>query len=179
MKRSILLTSVILFLFVSAGAQDHPKVEIFGGYSHMRRSGEGLNGWNVSLMVNRKRWFGVFGDFSHHRRTLRNDSQSEEILSERNLISFVFGPRFSIPTRTALTPFAHILVGASTEPLRKGEMAAPGLKHTTLLTAGIGGGVDAAINRRIAIRLAQIDLLSVDSFNPRRKRISTGLVFRF
>ena len=56
-----------------AAAEDHPKVEVFGGYQHLRvgvAPDIGANGWNAAITGNVNRWFGVTADFSGAYRSV-------------------------------------------------------------------------------------------------------------
>src|SRR3974390_2995470 len=62
------LLALVLFFPVAAAAQQTPRVEVFGGYSHLfadlGNSSSNLNGFDVSAAENLNSWFGGVLDFS-------------------------------------------------------------------------------------------------------------------
>ena len=159
MRKFLLATCAILLMSVTAAAQEEhaatPKVEVFGGYSYLRLYGEDNNGGEVAVTANVNEWFGVTGDFSgYHAQDNGDDS------------GFVLGgPKFTY-RRGALTPFAHFLFGGSFGGGNsEGAMA-------------LGGGVDAKINKHVAIRIFQADYIAT-TFRSNNGRFSAGIVFRF
>lgn len=201
--RHLMRIAVFLILIpVSVWAQETPKIEVFGGYSFVRPEGGGnFNGWQASVAGNVNDWFGVVAEFSGHydSRTRRLDGlpgiPGEPVFSARSetdssLHTFLFGPRFSYRKHERITPFAHALIGAGR---RHDEgtttISVPGMVDRvfdssftdTHFAAALGGGIDLKLNRRIALRMFQVDYLPVrnDAFTMDNVRISTGLVFRF
>jgi opacity protein-like surface antigen len=156
-------------------AQDFPKTEVFAGYSYVRMSvaqnyHQNFNGWNGSLAFNPNRWVGVVADFSGH--------YSSDSLSN---YSFLVGPRFTYRTQSRITPFAHALAGVAREGEGTVSLNGPGGRtYRTGIAYALGGGVDAALTERIAVRVIQLDYFDQDAmFYRNGPRISTGFVFRF
>ena len=88
MKRVLSVICFVLFVCLSAMAQEYPKAEVFGGYSYFRADGGGnLHGWNASVGGNLNSWFGLVADFSGHY-----DSRSSR--SELRFPPFPGSPRF-------------------------------------------------------------------------------------
>jgi opacity protein-like surface antigen len=162
MKKFLLAASVVLFMTVSANAQDAPRVELFGGYSYLRVDA-GLfhintNGWNASITGNVNNWFGITGDVSAHYR------------SGLDLYTFVIGPRFA--AHGGVTPFTHLLFG--------GARAGNGDSDTSFAMV-LGGGLDADLPGPFALRLAQLDyhLTRFGGNTQSNLRYSAGIVIRF
>jgi opacity protein-like surface antigen len=172
------LIGIILSLACScviAMAQDTPRVEAFAGYSYIRMSvahdyHQNFNGWNGSLAFNPSRWVGVVADLSGH--------YSSDSLSN---YSFLVGPRFTYRTQSRISPFAHALAGVAREGEGTVSLNGPGGRtYRTGIAYALGGGIDAAITERIAVRVIQLDYFDQDAmFYRNGPRISTGFVFRF
>ncbi len=178
MRKVCLLVALVVLVSGAAMAQDHPKAEVFGGYSFLRvNPGQGVTGenfpagWHASIAGNFNSWFGVAGDFSGHYKTISG--------VKANTHTFLFGPRISYRKNEKVTPFAHVQFG--------GVHAGGGGTSENALGVSIGGGVDAKINDRFAFRVAQFDYLltrfdgpvSGTTANQHNFRISTGIVIRF
>lgn len=185
----------LLLLGLPVGAQDAPKVELFGGYSFATfESGVGLqrhhlNGWNSSITGNVNRWFGVTADFSGQYGSMLGVS--------RNVHSFLFGPRFSYRGNDRVTPSAYALFGAT-----RAHSDPPGTlppQTETAFSMAFGAGLDVKASQSLAIRVAQVDYLPTRfeeapacilivppprSCAPRARtqdnfRFAAGVVFRF
>lgn len=174
---------------------DYSRVDLFGGFTIQREDGEpdgfNLYGWNAAATLNVKSKFGIKADTSGVYRSENGTSIKRH--------SFLAGPQLSARQRSVRV-FAHALLGlahvnADTD-LGDGDLdpnARSGDKVTlkpAVLSAGFsdtafamayGGGLDLRLNRRLMIRLAQLD------YQPTRFgenwqhnfRFSTGLVFNF
>lgn len=153
----------------AAGAEDHPKVEVFGGYQHLRvgvAPDIGANGWNAAITGNVNRWFGVTADFSGAYRSVATIGLRAH--------TFAFGPSFALRGER-VTPFAHLLLG--------GFRASTGLTGFNLGLSGFamlaGGGVDVRIWKRVSVRPFQLDWILWHGAGVTEKkngRISSGIV---
>jgi len=201
MKKLFSIVSLVLVCLFSAKAQDFPKAEVFGGYSYLRADGANLNGWNASVSGNLNSWFGLVADFSGHYDSASTRSEftfpgfpgippfpgsSTIVRSETSAHTFLAGPRFSYRKIEQITPFAHVLLGASRRHVES-EVDFGVLGRTffssnsTAFAAALGGGLDVALSKNIALRVVQADYLPTRSFGSFRSngRVSMGLVFRF
>lgn len=164
MKRLFLLVSMLIWAG-TAGAQEVPKAEVFGGFSYSRGQYDvDMYGWNGSLAGVVNRWFSIVGDLSG------NYAKSG---SDFGMHSIAGGPQFSL-RRGAVTPFARFLVGAN-------RTSSNGQSETDLSVI-LGGGFDIAVNKRLAIRALQADWMHIragNGFGINQGRVSTGLVVRF
>ena len=108
MQKVTWLVSLVLLLGVTAMAQETPKAEVFGGYSHFVADVGGtsinMNGFHVSVRENLNSWFGGDLDFSTNYGT--------EAGFNVNTQSIMYGPVFAYRKRSRVTPFAHVLLGA-------------------------------------------------------------------
>ena len=163
---SLLLCSPIL-------AQDEaPITEIFGGYSHNIGHAQG---WNASVAVNPKRWFGVVADFSV--LTQKDIEQGLEGQVRANTI--LFGPQFSYRGNRRVTPFVRMLFGATGIIAR--ATAPDQSVSDTRFSHSAGGGLDIRISRVLSIRAIQADYIHTSFFDEGQLngRLSFGIVLRF
>ena len=180
MRKLFILVALVVLVSGAAMAQDHPKAEIFGGYSFLRvNPGGGINGenfpagWHASVAGNVNDWFGIAGDITGNYKKISGVSTK--------IHTFMFGPRISYRKNEKVTPFAHVLIGAA-----KVNAGAFGVGASdSALAVAFGGGVDAKINDNFAFRVGQFDyvLTRFDvptvSHSQHNFRFSTGIVFRF
>jgi opacity protein-like surface antigen len=185
MKQLWLITGLLFLLPLTAKAQeDTPKVEVFTGYSYLRADGErdtgtNLNGWNVSMAVNAKRWLGFVSDFSGHYGRERFFNAGGEIKRDQAVHTFLFGPRFSFRNSSRVTPFAQALFGG-VHGRNEGDTFINPPSSQTAFGLAAGGGLDIKVNDTLAFRVVQADYL-LGNFKGNRQnnaRLSTGLVFR-
>jgi opacity protein-like surface antigen len=175
MRKAAWLFVLALVLAVPAMAQnDHPRAEVFGGYSYVRVSDQGmstnLNGGSGSIALNVNRWFGIVGDFGGYRFNQSGVSGS--------VITYMFGPKIAARSNERVTPFVQALFGGA-HISALGSSAAE-----NAFAMAVGGGIDAKISQHFAIRLIQAEYLLTkfnDGANNRQNnaRISAGIVIRF
>jgi hypothetical protein len=207
-------TKVYLFLAIlifccslKTFAQDTPKVEVFGGYSYIKRDATNIDrinthGWNASVTANVNNWLGVVADASGHYGSISIFNESH------HTHTFLFGPQFAYRKSEKIMPFAHALFGVSNNPPRvlvaiinsaqaaittqesiggigQGISVIEG--NNNAFTMAFGGGIDLKISKSVAVRLLQADYLitkldpTIPAFGGTRRdpRLSTGLVLRF
>lgn len=180
MRKLFVLAALVVLFSGAAMAQDHPKAELFGGYSFARvNPGGGMTGenfpvgWHASIAGNFKDWLGIAGDFTGNYKTISG--------IDTKIHTYMFGPRISYRKNEKITPFAHVLFGGAR--VNAGAFGV-GASDSALAMA-FGGGVDAKINDNFAFRVAQFDYvltrfdIPTVSQNQHNFRISTGIVFRF
>ena len=178
MRKFFVLVALVVLFSGAALAQEHPKAELFGGYSYLRLNpGQGLSGenvpggWHASIAGNVNNWFGVAGDFSGHYKEIGG--------VKTNTHSFLFGPRISYRNNEKVTPFAHVQFGAA-------RVSGAGISENAF-AMNFGGGVDVKISDKVAFRVGQFDYVltrfdgptSGTTANQHNFRFSTGIVFRF
>lgn len=130
MRKMLLAVGVLLFFVAGVRAQEHPRVEVFGGYSYgnfgptaLGGDRTNVNGWNASVAVNVNRWFGLVGDVGGHYGDFRASvalppipctppNCSIDTTGTNKYHNFFFGPQYTL-RREKLSIFAHTLIGAS------------------------------------------------------------------
>ncbi|HVA95884.1 MAG TPA: PKD domain-containing protein [Candidatus Dormibacteraeota bacterium] len=186
-----------------------PKVELFMGYSYWRAVPEStgnridaMHGGSASLAYNLNSHFGLVFDFAGFRAdSLLFNSPGAGFTPTRvvdvngDVFTFLFGPRVSFRNHGRLTPFLQVLAGAA----RASEVRVDGcnfpiysctpLPEETAFALTAGGGLDYRLNRRIALRLIQVEYFPTHFQDPTslggdkgwqsNVRLSAGIVFRF
>lgn len=178
MRKCVLVTGFLLVLALPALGQDIPRVEVFGGVSYARADITDIRridmkGWHASVAENANRWFGAVVDLSGHYRSPRNVIFVGDT-DHTTIYSYLFGPRFSFRKIQRVTPFVQAMVGAAhiTISPEVGKVLFPNLTSTALAGA-VGGGVDVAVHRNIAIRVFQADYVAT-RFREIRRNLATG-----
>jgi hypothetical protein len=173
MQKAGFLLALVLFFSVAAAAQQTPRLELFGGYSHLfadlNNRSFNLDGVHGSAAENFNSWFGGVLDFS----TSFGSNAGLNI----NAQSIMYGPRFSYRKSRFVTPSVHVLFGAM-----RGSAGFEGIsKPKYRFNMGFGGEIDLRINDKVAFRLFQADYMPTRFLNLRQDdlRVSTGFVFRF
>ena len=171
MRKCVVIACFVGLCATAAMAQAFPKAEVFGGfqYSHLE-GGVNASGWNFSLTGNFKDYYGITTDLSGGYWSTGGVNFSN--------YTYTFGPVMQLRANKAYTPFVHALIG--------GDHASAGAGGVSVSGNGIalmaGGGVDANINRRIAVRMPQVDWLLVHNGNGtsgKNFRLSFGIVAKF
>jgi opacity protein-like surface antigen len=166
--RIALLLPVLVITAAGIRAQEPepelPKIELFTGYAYLRGDSEhgrvNLNGWTISIEGNLNKNIALVADFDGLYRR------------DQNSHSFLFGPKFTA-RKGRLAPFVDVLAGGVRE-------AEEGHVHYGF-GMSLGGGLDYDVNRRISIRIAQLDYeySRVENANHNNFRFATGLVIKF
>ena len=185
-KLSLVLAMVVLPVWLLA--QDVPKEELFGGYSHLHTSGQGLDGFDAQFTYNRSDWLGLTGDVSGAYA-----GQSVNIggiggvggaSAHAHSYTFLFGPTFTYRKEDKFVPFGHFLAGiahgsSSAQTNILGQNITISTSDTGFGLA-LGGGVDYVLNDSWAIRPVQIDYVSlnVGGGHANAFRYSAGIVYR-
>jgi opacity protein-like surface antigen len=210
MKKFLLATGFTLVVSLSAIAQDYPQTEVFGGYSFLHSDGRlgsrapgstDQHGWNASVTANLNSWFGLTVDFSGHYDSTSSTQDlvppiipgfpplpafSSTSKSKTNVHSFLVGPTFAYRKTQKITPFGHILLGASRQHVHS-EIdnslfgRSTFTANDTAFTWAVGGGIDVPLGGTLALRVIQADYLQTRAFGGQsdNARLSTGIVFQF
>ena len=173
MQKAGFLLALVLIWSAAAVAQQTPKIELFGGYSHffgdLNGTSFNLDGVHASAAENWNSWFGGVVDFSSNFGSSNGNNVNAQ--------SIMYGPRFAYRKSKFMTPSVHVLVGAI-----RGSAGFEGIsKPNWRFNMGLGGEIDLRINDRVAFRLVQADYMPTHFLNLRQDnlRVSTGFVFRF
>jgi hypothetical protein len=179
--RRLLLVAVVLVSSVFLNSQEHPKYELFAGYSLQHDHGFNASGWEASGAYNFNRWIGMKLDADGHYGTFSGPSFSDSTQWH----TVTLGPQFSWRLKRG-TLFAHTLFGFAREherehitiPFPFGPFTFDGSSNS--FATILGGGGDWNLGSRFAWR-AQVDYTQNSLFGRHENhvRFSTGPVFRF
>ncbi len=168
--RIVWVLLALLATTVAAGAQDTPRIQVFGGYSRLQfdskslglNENTGLNGWTASAAFNVIPEFGVVGEVGgYYGPNLR-------------VRDWLIGPQFMYSRWHALF-FGHVLFGKADTRITTTATS----ETQNGRSVALGGGLDFPITSRLSIRVIQADYMTTHVFDADQKntRISTGLVF--
>jgi hypothetical protein len=210
MRKGVILMSISLILpsmlvaqnggARTAGSENNTRATIFGGYSYLRNSRNGFNGWEGQGTFNLNRYLGVTADVSGASLTPFSFSVlGFSAGTYQHLNNYLFGPTLTASLgRSAV--FAHALFGETRSSLGVGVGIpiiggiSTGLTSAHAFAMAFGGGIDIGLTRHLAIRAVQVDYLRTQfsatdelttglssSLGNRQNsfRYSTGIVFRF
>ncbi len=194
MKKFLLLTTILFIASLPVRAQsDHPKFEVFGGYSHFSADinfddpfddtdegdffsqREGFHGVGFSVAGNFSRHFGVVADFSYHKKEIELPGPDIDFTT----FAFLFGPRVTV-RGNRFEGFAHAMVGGVRRELED-------FASDTDLALGLGGGIDIKVTDNFAVRAVQLDylpfrdqdFLTGDKQWRHNLRVGVGVTFRW
>lgn len=175
MRRISMFCVITLCLPLIAAAQDHPKTELFAGFSILAADGDDYQafyGLQSNVAFNFHENVGIVMDFGFQTKTLREPLA----LTHSNSVTvyeYLFGPRFSKRWDRA-TVFTHALFG--------GISAHSDYETDTGVAMGFGGGVDINAGDSFAIRAVQFDWTPNrigGSWSTSEIRLGFGVVFKF
>ena len=183
----VIIVGACLLLFVTAAVAADSRAEVFGGYQYTRldegSGGSGVsgglggtsehvnaNGWNGALTANFTQHLGVTADFSGSYATFAG-------INLKNY-TYTFGPVISGRKDATFVPFAHALFGGFRA---SGELggASASINGFAMM---VGGGVDARISDKLAVRVGQFDWVSLRASGDTENknfRYSAGVVLHF
>jgi outer membrane protein with beta-barrel domain len=172
---TILIACASSFSFAQ---DDYHKYDVYAGYSHnwfdFGNSVEGFNGVEGAVKGNITRYVGLKADYAFHFKSFDEGLASVD----GSLHTLVGGAELKDnSTETKLKPFAHLMGGFT--HLRVSS-SFTGTDTNTGFALVAGGGLDIRINRRVDIRVVQLD------YAPTRLgggwqhnvRLGGGIVFR-
>jgi hypothetical protein len=196
----------MLLAFGAFAQADSSKNEFYVGYSHQRFDGssanDSLNGFEVAYTRSIHRFLGVKGlvsgafggnDFSS---TLTDPNTGPFTLSsryDRQSYNFAGGIQVKdFKSDSRLKPFAHALAGVAHNRVKvDGPVCTAGVcppaifplpfdSTSSNFTMILGGGLDVKINRKVDLRLIQVDYNPVfRGFGTENNvRFGIGLVFK-
>jgi hypothetical protein len=181
-----ILTSTVLFALcgLTALADDHPKTELFAGFTYMRANSAtdvpafSMNGGTGQFFVNFNKWLGFGMDLGG----VHNGNVTDVHL-DTTMTDYLFGPRVSL-RYSRITPFFNVLFGAShvstsiavnaipvppsaTLPIYlpgEGTPVPPNTPVTlravasqTAFAMAAGGGLDIKINKTVSFRPVELE----------------------
>lgn len=188
----ILLLFSFSFAFTQNQSPDYNKVEVFAGYSNASaviENFEGFqnveHGFNVAGVYNFHRFFGVKVDVSGTHKVF---DASPFFRTRHSLYNVTAGIQVKNNKTTGrFKPFAHVMAGfarhsdRTTAPCPVGITCPPIDFDFDGFAVVAGGGLDIRVNRRIDIRVVQLDLNPITNGDSTylNSRFSTGVVFKF
>jgi hypothetical protein len=184
MLRQAVVPGILAVLLCAVpGWADEFDGNVFVGYSYMRgdfgeQHGDLAAGAIASAAANFHPHVGVVAEWSTH-----HDSEPGVNFDSHLLL---FGPRFYFVRGKRATPFFHVLFG-----MHQTKIGFPGLGISGHSDNGAalaaGAGLDIRAHRRVAIRIFQVDYVTMDLNYPTTTgsvseftdniRLSAGLVF--
>ncbi len=163
------------------------------------RDRTGQNGFDASAVVNVRRYVGIKGDVSGTYKNSRFSFQVPSGVQSNPITTVSFDAKTSLynflggvqikdnASKARLAPFVHALVGAArrNNEIQGGGFVCiaiipcPGSTMETGLAGAFGGGLDVRLNKRVALRVFQIDYnpIKFKAGTDHNYRFSTGLVF--
>jgi hypothetical protein len=131
----------------------------------------GSNGFDTSITYNFTRYFGIKGNLTGHYKSdtfVDPDSGGigiDTIISKERIYNFLVGVQVKDNRKAArFKPFAHALFGAAVNTTRQAQTNpdVPAFTFTTRdkvtsFAMKLGGGIDVRVQRRIDIRLVEVD----------------------
>ena len=184
----VLIIGFILMFSASTYAQEVPKYELYTGYSFIRMNEfTNYSGATAALTRNFTKSFGMVAEVGGF-----SDSKDDTFIfgdnfirhtSSSKLFTYMVGPKFTIRSNSKFTPFGQALVGG----YRSSETFSSQINGTSWkskyvfnsFASAVGAGVDVTVNKRVAIRPAQIDYLFLRKTDNESLRVSSGVVFKF
>jgi len=181
MRPSLIVGCAALLFSGLAGAQVPTGGNVYVGYAYNNADWFGtghsnFNGWTGSLEGRAFPHVGIVADFS---QTFGSESVavacSQICLPQKvnaHEYNMVFGPRVSFSVGN-LRPFAEAMFGV-------GHVGATGDLSDTSFATALGGGLDYALFRPVAVRV-EADYLQTRFFGATQNnlRVTTGLAFYF
>jgi hypothetical protein len=190
----LLCTCLIAAWPLDSRGQNAPLAgEIFFGGSKMWTYAKGspglqsghfdTHGWGGSITGNFNQYVGLEAD------VFKYSAYSEYPPAYANRYTFLFGPHFAYHRVSRVTPFAHVLLGATRgsqyilPPYPPGVIpqTASDLKGGTAFTVGAGGGLDVRAWRFVWVRVLEADYLHASFPNNGQSslQLSFGFTLRF
>jgi hypothetical protein len=181
MKRISWLSLIlgVLFATVPTQAQDHPRVDLFAGYTTLNfkpsfdSNRTQMHGWNSNVAVTVKWGMGVAADFSGQYGKLNGQNL--------RLHTAMFGPRFAFHNKR-WGGYTQLLFGTITLS-GSNEVLTPliGVRSDSGYAFAPGAGLEVKINEKLSYRIVQFDSVTTNLGNSSQLalRFSTGLSFHF
>jgi outer membrane immunogenic protein len=179
------LLALVTVFGLSTRAQELPKIDVSANYSYLRANpgtsgynGFNLNGGSAAVSYNFQDWISGVADFGGYRVGSENG-----VNVDSQLVTYLFGPRFTYRKWRRISPFGNVLFGAA----RAGSgVFATSNSHTAFASA-FGAGVDWNVRDRFSIRPLEFDYLLThlpefgngNNQTQNNLRVSAGIVFHF
>jgi hypothetical protein len=202
--KAFCLTMVLsLCVVAQSDSDDYNRNEFFAGYSNQQVndfSRQTHHGFEVSVVRNFHRYFGVKGDFSAAFRNRDSTlsvfnptgTSSVRFENDRSIYNFLGGIQIKDnASKARLKPFAHALIGVAHNRNKTKNITC--VSNCSALTASFipfslsdtgfagafGGGLDIKINDKIDFRAIQVDYNPVFSGGRVNDNVRFGIGFVF
>jgi opacity protein-like surface antigen len=150
-------------------------------------------GFTLSTTINVNQYLGFEASFQRNADEILKIEQvaTAKAFKERDgNFSLLFGPRFALRKHKVFTPFAHVLFGFDRMKITPRyeinnvkNAGIPSLTESidTGFGVALGGGIDAKVNKNVAVRIAQVDYVRAghDAITTSNIVLSFGVVLRF
>jgi len=209
MKTKLVLVSAAIAFASSVFAQ---KAELFGDYTYMQFNptisglqSRALNGGGAGFQFNFGGILVIKGEFQGYTSTQNSFTVKSPIgtsqgiipigtyTSAGNMFTYLFGPVVRVPSKK-VSVFGEILFGGSNTTLytdltntviaNGGKLSASATQHP--FTMALGGGLDVNLNKRVALRLGEVDWvltrytnIFTNTNNQNSFRYLGGIVLKF
>jgi hypothetical protein len=158
------------------------KYEAYVGYGYtninqVNQSRSGLQGVDVSVMRNWGKYFGTMADGSYYAWSLTATNPGKPTVT-----MVMLGPDIHAPLYGPISGSLHVLLGGA-------HTGGEGMTPKLSFAGGMGGGMDYAMNKRFAVRVAADDIASSFVEDPNKLgysphkhwnvRATVGIVYKF
>jgi hypothetical protein len=183
---SVLLVAVFATFSFAQSTDDYKKGEVFVGYSPIvvdlesEPGGETFQGVNVSGVYNVSKYVGIKGDFSTHYKSLTERQGTATIKLNASVQNFLGGVQIKNNSNEGrFKPFAHALVGVGRVKASARALGTSIDDSRNGFAAAFGGGFDVRVNKRISIRVIQVDYnpIRIEGETTNNIRLGFGIVF--
>lgn len=172
------VVAVLFAVVLLPGAASAQGGELFGGFAYSRDSLGPITVQPVGFIAGGTAYlterFGLTGELSWGRDADRSPGGAEAHI---DMLVAMGGVRYRLPNDSRITPSLKAVAGVGRTSVEACVLAACDDAAANTFTIGLGGAVDVAISRSIALRV-QPDLLLYD-FEDAVLRFSAGLSFGF
>lgn len=164
MRKLVCLFAVLLLAAIAVAQETASRAEVFGGYSYLRNSSNGFNGWEGEGTAYLNKYFGATADITGEYRSPSLSLLGTGLTGTANqhLYNYFFGPTVRAPLGKNAV-FAHALFGAARSSLNAGVSLpiigglSTDVNSATAFGMALGGGFDIGISPHLALRPAQVD----------------------
>ena len=165
------LCLLLICVGTSFGQDDYPKLDAAVGFTfnHLETPApthrENLIGFTVAGAANFRRSWAVEGDLTYTRKGIGGGLQ-------RELLTYLVGPRFTKRYDNKMEPFLHALIGG-------GNLSGFARPNTKGWAGKFGGGLDIIAGKHVAIRAFQVDYYRYHGHIPGGRQRLDNFAFTF
>jgi opacity protein-like surface antigen len=163
-------TALVVFLGFGALPAAAESLDVFGGYSFLRRSETGFHGAEVTATLHVSSKLGIAADVARHQATVLG--------LDATVLTAMAGPRLSLGGG-GLRLYLRAMVGIAHTGESVGGYSGSGVGRTDLgVLAGMG--IDHALTKQVGLRLSA-DYLGINATEEwtSQPRASLGITYKF